>query len=370
MSKLPNIQILRALAASTVVYYHSGIETTSVCAATHQNCVYDFWIGGFSVGLFFVISGFIMVATSWNAFDQPGAAMDFMRRRIIRIVPLYWLLTTIAVIGVFFVPSMLNVPVLDPVYVAASYLFWPVTRINGLVRPIANLGWTLNLEMMFYMVFTLALLFNRRLGLTLAIGFLAAFTAVQTTGIFAESGALPSTPLNFWADPIIINFILGMIIAVFYKRGFRFSQQSSLLLMAASVGLSIIAYQMDETIRSYPANHVMARMADAVPPLFLFLACALGPQLNAAKSFWRPALLVGDASYSLYLIHPFVLRALSKLWVKLVGADLPVLSFTLLCPIAALAAGLACYALAERPLLKFFSKPRSPRPALELRPNA
>src|SRR5437016_4636844 len=126
MSKLPNIQLLRALAASSVVVYHSGIESTSVCKGTNLNCVYDFWTGGYGVGLFFVISGFIMVTTSWNAFGQPGAALDFMRRRIIRIVPLYWLLTTVAVIGVFFVPTMLNVPVLDFPYVAASYLFWPV----------------------------------------------------------------------------------------------------------------------------------------------------------------------------------------------------------------------------------------------------
>jgi exopolysaccharide production protein ExoZ len=364
MSKLHNIQILRALAASTVVYYHSGIESTSVCTGTNLPCVYNFWIGGFSVGLFFVISGFIMVATSWNSFGQPSAAVDFMRRRIIRIVPLYWLLTSIAVVGVFFVPSMLNVPVLDPAYVASSYLFWPVTRINGLVRPIANLGWTLNLEMMFYVIFTLALLFSRRTGLILAIGFLAGFTALQTTGIFASGGALPSTPLNFWSDPIIINFIMGMVVAVFYKRGYRIGLLTSLFFITVCVLLSIIAYQWDATILTYPETHIVSRMADAVPPLFLFLACSLGPQVDAHKLIWRLGLLIGDASYSLYLIHPFALRAFGKIWIKFIGTHLPVWSFTLLCPILALAVGLACYYLAERPLLKLFS---SPAPVLKQR---
>jgi exopolysaccharide production protein ExoZ len=355
MSKLPNIQILRAIAASTVVLYHSGIETSSVCLATARDCALEFWIGGFGVGLFFVISGFIMVATSWNAFGTPGAALAFMKRRIIRIVPLYWLLTTVAVVGVFFVPSMLNVPVLDPLYVVASYLFWPVTRINGLVRPIANLGWTLNLEMMFYVIFTVSLLFNRRMGMILAIGFLTAFTAIQMTGIFSTSGALSSTPLNFWADPIIINFILGMIFAVFYKRGFRFTQLQSLGLFAVSAVLAIIAFNNESIIASYPENSFFSRTANTVPPLFLFLACALGPQLNEAKKAWRPALLIGDASYSLYLIHPFALRAFSKIWVKVVGVHLPIWSFTVACLMLAVTVGLACYYLAERPLLKLFS---------------
>jgi exopolysaccharide production protein ExoZ len=359
MSKLPNIQILRALAASTVVLYHSGIETTSVCQATSRSCALEFWIGGFGVGLFFVISGFIMVATSWNAFGQPGAALAFMKRRIIRIVPLYWLLTTVAVIGVFFVPSMLSVPVLDPLYVAASYLFWPVTRINGLVRPIANLGWTLNLEMMFYVIFTLSLFFTRGIGLILAIGFLAAFTALQISGLFAVGGTLQSIPLNFWADPIIINFILGMIFAVFYKRGIRFTQPQSLGLMAVSVVLAIIAFNNEGTIASYPENSFFSRTANTVPPLFLFLACALGPQLDEAKKLWRPALLLGDASYSLYLIHPFALRAFSKIWVKIIGTHLPVWSFTVACLALAVTVGLACYYLAERPLLKLFSPRKS-----------
>ena len=136
MLKLPNIQILRAVAALAVVFYHAGIETTTICKAVGKTCSYDFWVGAFGVPLFFIISGFIMVTTSWNSFGVKGAPLDFMRRRITRIVPLYWLVTTVAVVGIILSPSMLNVPVLDPLYIAASYLFWPIERVNGLVRPI------------------------------------------------------------------------------------------------------------------------------------------------------------------------------------------------------------------------------------------
>jgi exopolysaccharide production protein ExoZ len=356
MNKLPNIQVLRALAAFSVVVYHSGIESSSVCTATGQPCNSEIWVGGYGVGLFFLISGFIMVATSWNAFGRPGAMVDFIRRRLIRIVPLYWLLTTIAVVGVFFVPSMLNVPVMDPLYVAASYFFWPMQRVNGLVRPIANLGWTLNLEMMFYVVFTVSLFFTRRIGLLVSMGFLTVFCAMQTTGLFAVSGALPSTPLNFWADPIILNFIVGMLVAVFYMQGARCHLYVGFALIAVSLILSAFAYQMDAVLLALPENSLIARLANGIPAVFLFLTCALGPQINEASKFWRPFLLVGDASYSLYLIHPFALRVFTKLWTKVVGTHLPVWSFTLACLVMGLAVGFACYYLAERPMLAYFSK--------------
>ena len=122
----------------------------------------------------------------------------------------------------------------------------------------------------------------------------------------------------------------------------------------------------DVDIKSYPETSIISRIADAVPPIFLFLAGALGTQVDARKLIWRAGLVVGDASYSLYLIHPFALRAFAKIWIKLVGTHLPVWTFTLLCPVLALAAGLACYYLAERPLLKLFS---SPRPALKPNPS-
>jgi len=364
--KLPNIQILRAVAALAVVFYHDGIETNNICTSTGQTCNYNFWVGAFGVPLFFIISGFIMVMTSWHSFGQSGAPLDFIKRRIIRIVPLYWLVTSIAVIGIIVSPSMLNVPVLDPLYIAASYLFWPVSRVNGLVRPIANLGWTLNIEMMFYSVFTVALYFNRVRGLILAIGFLAGMSVIQTMGLFGKTGALQSTPLNFWADPIIVNFIMGMIIAILYRNGMRLNLiEASLLVAIAVIGILLIG-NFSGFLDALPEDHVINRVAAMIPMLCLIVAATMGPQLDASKAIWRVGLLVGDASYSLYLIHPFILRPLAKLWAKLIGNHLPVWSFTVLGIALALATGLMLYLLVERPLTNYFSRYRKNTPSHSL----
>ena len=361
-SKLVNIQILRAVAALTVVLYHVGVEQTHICADSGSGCSLDIWYGLDGVTLFFMISGFIMVATSWNSFGKPGAAVDFMRRRIQRIVPLYWIVTTIAVIGIAIAPSMLNVPVLDPIYIAASYLFYPVERLNGLVRPIANLGWTLELEMMFYVIFTGALLFKRRLGIGLAMAAIVAVAAGRILGLYGQS-----VPLNFWSDPIILDFVLGMVAGAAYKAGASLPRAALWGLGLAFVLIAIGVVVEAPWINTFPELHFVRRMFLGLPAAALFLLGALGPQLNAANLFTRAGLLLGDASYSLYLIHPFILRPFAKIWAKLFVTHVPMWVFPCVAPIAAIASGLALYWLVERPISNYFAKKRplniSPPPA-------
>ena len=85
------IQALRAVAALMVVAYHAF----DLWAVRITQSSGGYWTNGAAgVDIFFVISGFVMVVSSRKLVGQPGAALTFMRHRIVRIVPLYWLLTT------------------------------------------------------------------------------------------------------------------------------------------------------------------------------------------------------------------------------------------------------------------------------------
>ncbi len=155
-----------------------------------------------------------------------------MRRRLIRIVPLYWLVTTGALAVALLAPSLSKAPPGDNLYVAASYLFIPYTRLGGDVRPLATPGWTLNLEMLFYVVFAVALLLPRRRGLTLVFGALGLLVAAQVAGI------LPGTALNFWGDPIVLGFLFGVATGIVYVNGLRLTMLSmTLLTVAGFIGL-------------------------------------------------------------------------------------------------------------------------------------
>jgi exopolysaccharide production protein ExoZ len=354
--KLTNIQILRAIAALAVVFYHITVESAGVCKANGVTCEGNYWFGNYGVNLFFMISGFIMVVTSWKTFGQPGAVRAFLDKRLKRIVPLYWLVTTVGVVGVFFVPSMLSVSVLDPVYVVASYLFWPMERLNGLVRPIATLGWTLNLEMFFYVVFATALFFGRLRGLLGAVVFLVALTLLHATGLFAKTGSLALVPLNFWADPIILNFVFGIGVGVLYMQGQRTSKIQNVTLAGAAGALLLSVELITPWLLQYEESHLIYRLATALPMLPIMLLGGLGPQIDVSKLWSRVAMFLGDASYSLYLVHPFALRPFRAIWIKVIGADAPLWIFAIACLGISLFIGVACYMIAERPFANYFGR--------------
>ena len=130
----------------------------------------DLTLGNAGVDLFFVISGFVMVYASERMFGRAGGQLQFITRRLIRIVPLYWLVTPLYLV------MALAIPAFEKSYsvasVVASYLFIPWPRLDGIMQPLVGQGWTLNYEMFFYAIFAAAILAPRRIAVALASGVL------------------------------------------------------------------------------------------------------------------------------------------------------------------------------------------------------
>src|ERR1700730_5517211 len=139
------VQVLRAAAATLVVVFHIGrmieIKTgLDIGSWTHA--------GPAGVDLFFVISGFIMVYTMPKDFS----AWRFLLRRIIRIAPLYWILT-IAYLALVILTARRHIPTTD---IVASFFFLPARDENGMIYPPIGQGWTLAYEMFFYVALACA----------------------------------------------------------------------------------------------------------------------------------------------------------------------------------------------------------------------
>jgi exopolysaccharide production protein ExoZ len=349
--KLPNIQMLRACAAMMIVIYHCGIETARLSAAAGNAKLFDenAWSAG--VPLFFAISGFIMVVTSAKFFGSATASLDFMRRRIIRIVPLYWLVTTVALVAVLAAPNLMKAPPDDWLYVISSYLFWPCMRASGDIRPLATPGWTLNLEMLFYVVFAVALLFRRGIGLAVLFGSLGLLVAARVAGL------LPGVALNFWGDPILLGFLFGAAAGVAFNNGWRLSGPWAIALGA--IGFGIIFFGGTP---SGAESDLWPRLAFALPSSLILIAFAFGPQVDERRALWRPALLIGDASYSLYLVQEFLLRLLSLAWHKAPLAPLPLWVFFPVGIAVACAVALATYFSFERPVTNWLNGKGAPHP--------
>nr|WP_272210084.1 acyltransferase [Marinicella sp. W31]MDC2875947.1 acyltransferase [Marinicella sp. W31] len=163
-SQLISIQILRAVAALSVVTGHTINEIHQV-GVPYPELPFNFGIG---VDIFFIVSGFVMVLTSGKLVTRPGASLEFMRRRIIRVVPLYWFYTTGMLLALLLFPTQLNHSTTTFQQVACSFLFLPCVSAYGNYQPVLSLGWTLNYEMFFYV-----LLLSRWLGVQPTPGFYA-----------------------------------------------------------------------------------------------------------------------------------------------------------------------------------------------------
>ena len=310
-----NLQYLRAFAAIIVVMFHI-IGTANF---------YDFYpkyfnmMGGWGasgVHIFFVLSGFVMLHSLLN---QERSALIFIKSRLIRIVPIYWFVTFLVVLSFVITPSsFINRENPNILWIAESMFF-----LSGFISekwPVLAVGWTLELEMLFYIVFGLSLLlskWNQR--------YLFNFIVLVSIAILIDSF-------------IIFEFIFGMFAAFIYNN-YNLSQLKGLFL--AIIGFFLLLSSMSN---SYNFHYLLYW---GLPSSMIVLGLSYSKQYHFL--FLKH---LGDASYSLYLIHVLVISIFYKTINSLsifINNDLLAIFCLLLCIIASL----ILYIFIERPITKY-----------------
>lgn len=291
MQTIVPIQVLRALAALIVVLGHIALHMPR--AHDHDAAVYSA-VGGTGVDLFFVISGFVMVYSSEHLFGSAHGALTFLTRRAIRIIPIYWLLTT------FYVALEAAAPSLNKgysaKYIAASYLFFPHARPDGTMEPVLAQGWTLNYEMLFYLLFASTVFWSRRIVVAACSLVLVAIVVVGK--LLAPLPPIPS----FWTNAIMLEFVFGMLLGFAYREGARMPQWlAAILLVAGFVGLCMVWPLLN-------AAGGQRALATGIPATFVVGAATFG-NFSLNGRFWRLPVIIGNASYALYLTHGLVVPA-------------------------------------------------------------
>jgi exopolysaccharide production protein ExoZ len=285
-----------------------------------------------------------MVYASERLFGAPAGGRIFLARRLARIVPIYWLVTTLYLLIALAAPQLLNSELVGFWPVVASYLFIPVTRPDGLVQPLYGLGWTLNYEMFFYVLFSAAVIWPRRRAVP---GLMLALLALVAIGRVLEP--LPQ-PFGFWTDPIVLEFVYGMALGLLYAEGVRLGPRVRGALAAMALAMLVFV-----ALRWGAAAIPHRMLAYGIPAAMLVAALAFGSDRAAEQG--RIAGLgasVGDASYALYLIHPFVIRGGREiLWQSGLGALVGPWGAVVLTLAASLAASVAVYRAFERPMTRW-----------------
>lgn len=333
--KINNIQILRGVAALSVVYFHTQFSAWKFKP-----------FGRFGVHVFFVISGFIM------AHICMVDATKFFRRRLVRIVPPYWSLTLLLFLIATFFPRLMITTTASAKPLIKSLLFIPYMKSPGLMQPLLFLGWTLNYEMFFYAVVAVSLFISRRRAPALASVLL--IVIVVTCRWFRTFSDIAS----FYSDPIILNFILGIGIYLIYRKA---TTPMCYALRYMALIIAVIAFSALVFIEGiYGTRRTDGLLSVCSCALLLGLVLLSRAGLDCKSRF---LILIGDASYVLYLTHPYVEEACNRVlavrapWLTSRSAPGMILSVA-----ASTVVAVAVYVWVERPGIRYLSKKLVRRP--------
>lgn len=267
-----NLQILRGIAATAVAFYHTAFLLPG---GLHS----DF----FGVSTFFVISGFIMCLITRQDSER------FLVKRLIRIVPMYWLCTIALVVLTCKLPAELIRGDL-PGDLLHGLFFIPYRN-----APVLGVGWTLNYEIYFYLVFAAALLISPRWAPPISA---VAILAVVAAGTLFPGNFL----LDYYAHSYVKYFAAG--IALFYLYVYVPRLRTTLATIVCG-GLVLVAYGSQFTFPLWREDW-FGRGVEVFP--VVVVAAALLAEKSGAAITARPLILLGDASYCLYLVHPIVYK--------------------------------------------------------------
>ena len=334
-----SVQWLRGLAAAMVVYFHATLMVQEHIDPTIQAAT----LGAAGVDLFFVISGFIMATTTGNSQGRRSADVrQFLFRRFVRVMPMYWGATGAKLAIVLAMPHLALHSTITVPYVLSSLMLVPMANNDGHVMPLLVVGWTLSYEAFFYITFALSM--GTRLGAVRLTTFVFALFALLGTFL----------PLATWADPLsllsplLLEFLFGMWIAAALKT--KLTLSTSVAVLCAFFAMACLgATSMLSPESCYQYRTVLWGVPSA---LFLLSVVVLEQKRGHIKeTFFR---LLGDASYSTYLVHCFTLPLVGRVFAKLVsvGVLLPNAVMVLTGIAVSLASGVVIHLYLERPLLE------------------
>lgn len=322
---ISGIHLLRGFAAFLVLIYH--IYYVSKLYVEYNIRLFEYLYIG--VDIFFVVSGFVMFFILYRGLDKISLSkyrIKFLRDRFFRIVPLYWIFTT----AFFLANNQLypgdnekNFSLFDLI---KSLLFIPYGSDGTVSPPVLGVGWTLNYEILFYLVIFISLFITRYTFTAVTL----IFTGFILLGVFGCDDY--SIYIRFISNPIIMEFILGALIAKLYIMSRYWLKIVAILLILMPVVLSTVGFEVSSVFgqRALIAGSISGGL----------VAIAL---LASHKSFMNFSInnrffyFLGSSSYIMYLIHHPILSFLGKVFNHFNMINDVVLYYTVSCIVVYLA---------------------------------
>jgi Predicted acyltransferases len=336
--RLDGLTSMRAVAALMVVIFHFGCNVFPFNLQEHF-----FRRGNLAVSFFFVLSGFVMY---WSYSNKTISYPEFIKRRIARIWPLYAFAILLAlsyyayqyVCAGYTGQERLITGILLNISLLQAY-------IPGFALSVNSPGWSLSVEMFFYLLFPLFLLWVRRDARQFARFAWVFFIVSQLLHIWMVYYWQPVYPSRLhefvYYQPIfhLNQFMLGIVGA--YYTTHRTIRNAGLYAVVALILLVLFVNYMPSVVSLH--NGLTA-------PLCVLLIISVA-QMQRGLLFWKPFIFLGEISFGIYILQePIHLYSVAINDSLLHFADLPFFYFYLL---LLLFSAVVCYYIIELPARRF-----------------
>ncbi len=253
--------------------------------------------GAFGVDIFFCISGFMAM------FASHHTAKDFLKKRFIRIYPFYAMMTLGTFLLLILFPGMFHLTQATPAALVKSLLFIPFEISEGIIQPLVRVGWTINYEMIFYLLFAASMRISHKYRGLICSGFLS------TLVLLAHILPPDNTPLIFYGDFIQLEFILGIIAYYIVRKIYNIWEISSKAEIHSYCRLSrslvlLLLLLLAITKQQTPIAGI-GRVLYWGVPAFVIILLTFVMDLRLQSPGWLVTL--GNMSFSIYLMHYYPL---------------------------------------------------------------
>ena len=354
------IQYARASAALLVVFFHAAgtLSLSKYFGASAKILEKYFWFGGRAgVAFFFVLSGFIIHHIHSKDIGHPNRIPKYLKKRLARIYPIYWVIFISVCLLAQLSPSLKATIPTDWVLLIKSLLLLPQDKmvVGGTGAPVLDVAWSLQYEMLFYAVFAFSIISKR----TFAI-IITAWILLITLSIPVGDG---SFPLSFFSSHLIFLFILGILSSIFNNS--RYHLPSPRAVASIAILLFILTGLFANNLR----GQLIGGWLDWTYGIFGALAISALVQMERTAPnsssldghTSRILSMIGDASYSMYLIHFPLISILCKILAGILVKNqiAAIFSFVVII-VVSIIASLAFHFLIERPIQQRLSPKRHP----------
>ncbi|MDZ7897053.1 MAG: acyltransferase [Arcicella sp.] len=298
-----SIQFLRGIAALAVVVHHTGGYVKRYFEPTVLLGDY-FSIGFGGVDLFFVISGFIIHFTSKKYLDKPAKLGEYLQKRFVRVFPIHWFILTLLFATGWLITNVFHRDIFSIGYphtlnaYAQTYFLFPL---HFAINPVT---WTLSYELFFYLIFALLIISKRLWVIPAGILVISGYQVFQN--YLVNGGGAELTYFNFIFSGYNFEFMLGFLIYQFYDK-LKIDNIPSVFLLIFGLSIFIgFGYRVSDF------DNYKRVLFFGFPSALIVLAM-LNLEKNEAISIPKFWILLGDSSYSLYLIHFPIMLLMNKL---------------------------------------------------------